>query len=155
MREILYEVLTPVRQHILKETNMNTLAFIKRWSKNGGIENSDTDEAKVLADFVKKQVKEDLKYPTNFQTCFGQYKAWLQMYAESCELAHAGYSDMTAQNNWDNLKKIEAEVNSGVAKFLNPEWEKHVLDAINDVRRSEFNLVNNQWEDKEGNPIVV
>ena len=149
--DILYKCLSPVRKHIFEKTKQRTSEFIKSWNKKG-IDDDTTEEAKVLGEFVMK-AKQKACDPCYFRTHFDRYKTWLQMYAKRCHLVHGGFDDMTSQEIWNSLKKMEVEVNSGVADFPDAKEKKYALQAISEMRNFKFNWKNNRWEDKEGNTM--
>lgn len=152
--DILYKCLSNVRKYIFEKTKMRTSAFITSWV-NHGIDDDTTEEAKILAAFVRDQAKEKAKIPSYFQNLFDRYKAWLRMYAERCYLVHGGFDDMTAQQIWESLQNIETQLNSGAVYFLDPTWKRYALEAVTDMRHFKFNWKNKQWEDKKGNQIAT
>ena len=139
--DILYKCLTPVRKLIYAKTRKTTSVFIDSWQQRN-IDDDTTEEANILAAFIKEGAQKKAIDTSYFQTRFQKYKTWLRMYADRCELVHSGFEDMEPQDIWNTLKGIESDVNSGAVTFKDPDWKNYALEAIADMRIYKFNWKN-------------
>ena len=144
--DVVFNASVAIRKYIRDNTfpKQDTTAFIKSWiknSKDSSLDDDTTPQADIIRRFIAE--KESQKSPTlkSQAEAYYKYKTWLTIYSERCNLVHS-LQDRSDQEIWNMLKKMEQDIKDEKVTFPNPEWVRHVLSAIQDVRDFKFVITN-------------